>query len=942
MSELGMKRQSFVERMTASDEHAWHGFEILAKQPDADVFFDALREKGLFKPEHNPGPVPAGDNLFQIPWWGALQYLVACAKLSGSRDDMALADKVLDVVRSVSAYRDANGAIRDNYHTFREFAEILGLVPLKAIRPTDIDLIATWLSSRYDRDGVASALDKGALRRLLSSDDPADWTKAVAIIRQCTVVEWVPGSSDGFGHEKPITPIDAYWLNDLLSHHAEAFGKRVGAESADVLTKAVTEAFGRGPQASWSYIFRPAVEEHGQNSASDSVGGCFVKGLRDVLLAWTDTGPESAKKAVANLLRSEVEMVRRIGIYLLNEKWPSLGDLYLDVVGPDLFSIGHIHELHNLLSARFESFDAAQKEATLAAIRSLSVHVEGDDSGARLTQLQLRWMSSLSASTYESASTWLAELKAKAEFGVSDHPDFNTYSETLWGPGPSPISIQDLVAFTEAGSIVEKLVSFKGRTEFRGPTAEGLAESLGNAVEAAPALFLDKLPLFLDVPANYQNVLIQRFKRLWETSQGTTSSVEWDRAWSQLADFFERLVRQKAERRVRGTFDASDQWIEPSIADFLRAGSSDEHPYPAALLNRAWQIIESVIDRTAGTASGDQNPMDQAINTPKGRMIEALFSHVLRECRIADASHNTHEDAWALRRPLFDRELAKCSGGNFEFSTLCGAYVANLDYMAPEWLRENIHKIFPKDQATNFYAAIGGLTYGGSSRRLYVLLRDEGILDQAVALDLSGRDMRKQFIERIGLGYLWNEDDLDSPRFKYLFEHSRIDDFEILCFFFRQVRRQELSPEQITRVVDFWERCVTWAGRQATMPRKLLSRLSDLAPYLDNVAGRNATLLEAVAPYVGTEHGAYEFFEELRRLLETQPSEAALIDRILQRVIDASTPSYDYRDALRSLVKKLAELDRKTSALDYCDRLRRLPGMTSLFKELTRWPQTSG
>ena len=117
-NELSMKRQSFVERMTASDEHAWHGFEILTKRRDADEFFDALREIGLFKPEHNPAPVPAGENLVQIPYWGALQYLVECANVSGTRGDLVLAGKVLDVVRNVSAYRDADGAIRDNYHTF--------------------------------------------------------------------------------------------------------------------------------------------------------------------------------------------------------------------------------------------------------------------------------------------------------------------------------------------------------------------------------------------------------------------------------------------------------------------------------------------------------------------------------------------------------------------------------------------------------------------------------------------------------------------------------------------------------------------------------------------------------------------------------------------------------------------------------------------------------
>ena len=39
---------------------------------------------------------------------------------------------------------------------------------------------------------------------------------------------------------------------------------------------------------------------------------------------------------------------------------------------------------------------------------------------------------------------------------------------------------------------------------------------------------------------------------------------------------------------------------------------------------------------------------------------------------------------------LFDAELAACVNGNFEFSTLAGAYSGNLEYLSVEWLKANI------------------------------------------------------------------------------------------------------------------------------------------------------------------------------------------------------------------------------------------------------------
>jgi hypothetical protein len=67
----------------------------------------------------------------------------------------------------------------------------------------------------------------------------------------------------------------------------------------------------------------------------------------------------------------------------------------------------------------------------------------------------------------------------------------------------------------------------------------------------------------------------------------------------------------------------------------------------------------------------------QAINTAKGRILEALFSHALRACRASDKQVGSHEAAWNELQPLFARELTKTETGNCEFSTLLEAYFAN-------------------------------------------------------------------------------------------------------------------------------------------------------------------------------------------------------------------------------------------------------------------------
>ena len=81
MASLSANEASFIAMMLKSDEHARKGFELILKRSDFLRFFDALIAEGLFKPANNPAPVPVQpEGSVQIPYWTALDYLVACAK----------------------------------------------------------------------------------------------------------------------------------------------------------------------------------------------------------------------------------------------------------------------------------------------------------------------------------------------------------------------------------------------------------------------------------------------------------------------------------------------------------------------------------------------------------------------------------------------------------------------------------------------------------------------------------------------------------------------------------------------------------------------------------------------------------------------------------------------------------------------------------------------
>ena len=444
MTNLSTNERSFIALMAKSDEHARRGFELLLKRSNFLKYFDALIEAGLFEPAKNPAPVPVQpEGSVRIPYWTALDYLEACAKDAGETDNTNLAETLMAIVRSVSTGSTLDGS-RDNFHTFRKFAEIIGLLPIASVSSKDLELVQGWLNTRFDRFMVAHALDEGALQRCLASDDPTHLQKAVQLVDYCTTIRWEP-TKLGSDAEEPVTIVEDFWLKELIDHHALSLGRKVGGEAAKLFTERVGEVFGRGDRAKYDYVFRHAVEDAGQNSRGRTAEHCVVSGFRDVLLAWCDGDAMAAKPFVDSLLRSENEMHRRISIFVLDQRWVQLRELYLPIVSPNLFDRGQRRELYALLRDRFEDFSDEEKAATVKAIQNLPIPKD-DDIARRLERVQHRWLGAIAGTTYKPAVEWLAALRAK--YGSQrEYPDDLSVIESRWGPGPSQYSLQELVAF---------------------------------------------------------------------------------------------------------------------------------------------------------------------------------------------------------------------------------------------------------------------------------------------------------------------------------------------------------------------------------------------------------------------------------------------------------------------------------------------------------------
>lgn len=938
--ELTEKRRWFLERMTQSAEQAQWGFELLLQRDDVTGYFDHLRAFGLFDPKNNPAPVPVENGKFvRVPYWPALDYLEACAKHASRSDDDALAERILDVLRNVTRARQEINGVPDNHHTHLKFAEIFGHLPPRCIGQADVDLIRIWIDSQFDRGMVAHALDKGLMKRLLESPQPEDWSKAARVLWHCTAITWVDDEGLERKQRKPVSIVDDYWLKELIDHHATSLGSKARAEAVEVFLERTREVYREETRARASWLFRPAVENHKQNHDWAGPDNRFVEGLRDALIGWIDVDHASATRCVEAMLGDQTEIVRRVALHVVNERWTVVRSVFRPFIEPRLFDSGHLHELYGLLRERFSSFTDEEKRAVVEAIRGIQPSTHWKEPEESLKRAQRNWLSAVAGKGEDSADIWYETLQQDPKIGqLSEHPDFHTYMVSWAGPGPTPFRPEQLIEFAKDGSLIQRLNAFEPKRSWRGPTTKALVDALEEAIGIAPDVFVDVMPAFIDAARPYQYGLINGFKRLWDEPKDKTSALNWHQIWPLLISLFESIVLAD-EFWTESVVDDRDltptrNWIPPVIAEFLRAGTRDDKKsYEPALLPRAWVLICRLLEKAEAADDIDKDAMTQAINTSKGKAVEALFSHALRTCRVADRTRKTHADAWTEIEPVFDSELAKCRNANFEFSTLAAAYIANIEYLSADWLRANIDGIFPAKYSGNLFGAIAGLAYAPATRSTYQLLADREVLDRALAMELGERNTRERLLERIALAYLWGDEDLTSPRVRRLFDEQRLGDLQVVGDFFWSVSNQELKPGQVQKILAFWKQCTEWSEKREPAPAQLLSHLSRLSIYVTKLGSEEVELLQAVAPHVEKAHNADQFVEQLLRLVPLDP---VAVSAVFSKLLETYEPAFDYEDKLKTLVRSLAESGLKKEAIDFADRLRRLPGMPELFSELVQ------
>ncbi len=306
--------------------------------------------------------------------------------------------------------------------------------------------------------------------------------------------------------------------------------------------------------------------------------------------------------------------------------------------------------------------------------------------------------------------------------------------------------------------------------------------------------------------------------------------------------------------------------------------------------------------------------------------------------RLADRKHAEHVNAWKELQQIFDDELTKCKTGNFEFSTLCGSYLAHLHYLSSDWLTQNIKEIFPSSpgEIRNWHCAVQGLAYMPQpSRPIYQLLQTHGVFQLVLDRKVKGRHVREKILQHIAVAYLWGHESLADANslMSVILQRFDVEDVKELVLFFWGLQRDELSQVHVDLIIDFWRKCMGKVDTQNKTHQKLLSSLGLLTAYLKRISAEQKNWLLTIAPFIEQNYNSHFLLEYLEAMVQDNPAD---VGEITLAILKHNRPDFDFENRYQSIVRKLASRGLIAMAKDICNQqgLRELPEIEKLHREL--------
>jgi hypothetical protein len=534
--------------------------------------------------------------------------------------------------------------------------------------------------------------------------------------------------------KEPRARFDAWNYEQIMTKNLPPVIKVAGLKAltllCDLLQKAIKLSQREDEEyRDYSYVWRPAVEEHTQN---------HKHGFKDILVS-------IIRDATEQLVSDNISSVSEITEVLERQRWPIFPRIALHVLkrfperaqnlvvkrltNHDLFEdIDVRHEYVLLLGECFNLLPKEQQEIVFGWIekgpdvqkfKEFMKQRKGEDpTEEEIAIYKNTWQRDRLHYLRNSLSGHWKEIYEDLvkRYKEPGHPEFPSYSIGGGFAGPtSPKNTEELQALP-VKSIIEFLQSWEPSDDFMAPSKEGLGRVLSSIIAKNPTRFASDASTFKDVDPTYVRSLI------WGFRDAINNKIVFD--WDSLIDLCLWIVHQPREIDGRlKTMHSDFDWggTRDAITDLLSAGFEQGIGcIPFKHREEIWDIIypltkdpEPTPDYESRYGGSNQDLSTMSINTTRGKAMHTVLRYALWVRRaLEDASDAALKlsrgfDEMPEVREVLNDHLDVVHDPSLAIRSIYGQWFPWFVLLDPKWARSQVSLIFPynKSEIDHYNAA---------------------------------------------------------------------------------------------------------------------------------------------------------------------------------------------------------------------------------------------
>lgn len=685
---------------------------------DSSKWIAPLADVGFF--EQPPSTTDAkGEKGF--PPWAAGRYLARMAKLPTVQDDVL---RIVDDLPWIDNPRV--------HETMTELA--LNLPPSKARK----------LAMKAERWAESPNFWRPEKLGKLVAHLAGSGTTGEALRLARRLLAILPGPeslepADARAHlsAEPRARFDVYEFERILNEDVPAVVMAAGIAALGLLCELLEDAMdlrrGRNDAPEdYSYIWRPAVEDHPQNHPF-GLKDALVTSVRNAAEAIIGKEPDLLREVVGALESRPYRVFHRIAIHIVRR----FADFAPDSVRRILLDqerfddVSFQHEYYLLANEQFSRLVELDQDVILqwiekgpdlgeyvASWRHVRHEVPSDEDVDRYRRgWQQQKLAPIIDSLPEKWRSRFANLSREAE--QPKHPEFGSYSESWVGP-ESPVSRDELAAMS-FDRLVEYLSNWEPSGASWSPSREGLGRLLSELIASDPERFVARAEDFKRLDPTFVYAL---FGGLRDAAREGRQF-----KWNSILALASWVVAQPREIPARKSehpgLDTGWGWTRKAIADLLSASLGSEKFKPdLELQEQVWEVVEALTEDPEPTRASEEesdpstmDPATASINTVRGEAMHAVVRYALwirkhLEGRLdGPARLERGFDEMPKVRRVLDAHLDPVRDPSLAIRSVYGQWFPWLVLLDATWAVSSVERVFPRDTALSTLRDAAWATY---------------------------------------------------------------------------------------------------------------------------------------------------------------------------------------------------------------------------------------